>query len=76
LVGMAKSLGHLASPMPLGLPEITPLPHLRTGPKSAPVAVSRTFSEWLCVGHGVASGVSLWGTLGVASGRAQFSNNK
>jgi hypothetical protein len=44
------------------------LPHPVTGPELAPLAHYQTLTPWLCMGHGAAPGVSLWGILGAATG--------
>ena len=46
---------------------VGPPPTPVTGLESAPLARSQTLTPWLCMGHGVVPGVSLWGTLGVAT---------
>ena len=68
MVGMGKSLGggptRVALDLPEISPEITPLPHLRTGPDSAPLPRSQALSHGRCWGDGTGWRVSLWDTLG------------
>ena len=47
------------------LPVVSSLPHLAAGPGPPPLARSLTFDPWLCMRHGVTTGVSLgalWAT--------------
>ena len=53
---------------PFHTPIWTPCRTRVAGPESAPLAHSQRLILWLCMAHGVTQGVSLWGTLQVASG--------